>query len=373
MQKDHQDLDIDIDRKLLNQVFDVPIRRHILIYLFLIRKEYLKNLDDARREDFFIKFSNLESPSVGFVRSYKDEQLIDVCLELGIFANIKDRPDFDRKDEDYEIKSLKGIRVDEGTILIDPDALFRILKKTGRSYNKALVNKTLKELTGIICQNTPQIHAFIKPADEEYYLADDLYQILESYCNPYQSLRIELTIEGFADRVAEWDKKLKKFIKNIDSALLKADFQKLVKKAVGEEQNCDIIQFIQDQEKELPKKFKPEDPPELFPKWKELVNLLLRSNIRVEEIRFRSEDLIGLYSGKNAKHPFFEFMKMVAFNEESIVDSIQDQLIAARKELLGIQQQFGKYTDRLVKLINLDYERALLIQEMETNDEEIEY
>ena len=183
------ELDIEVDRKLLNQVFDTPIRRHILIYLFLIRKEYLKNLDDPRREDFFIKFSNLEIPSVGFIRSYKDEQLIDVCVELGIFTNIKDRRDFDRKEGDYEIKTLKGIRVDEGTILVDPDGLFRILKKTGSNYNKALINKTLKELTGIICQNTPQIHALVKPADEEYYLAEDIYHILESDCNPYQNLK----------------------------------------------------------------------------------------------------------------------------------------------------------------------------------------
>jgi hypothetical protein len=66
-------------------------------------------------------------------------------------------------------------------------------------------------------------------------------------------------------------------------------------------------------------------------------------------------------------------MKRVAFNEEGIVDSIQEQLIAARKELMDIQQQFGKFTDRLVKLINLDYERALLIQEMEADEEETEY
>jgi len=373
MQEEHTELDIEIDRKLLNQVFETPIRRHILMYLFLIRKEYLKNMEDPRREDFFIKFSNLEAPSVGFIRSYKDEQLIDVCLELGIFTNIKDRRDFDRKDDDFELKSLKGIRVDEDTILVDPDALFRILKKTGKSYNKALVNKTLKELTGIICQNTPQIHSFVKQADEEYYLANDIYQILESYCNPYQALRIELTIEGFGERVEDWDKKLKKFIRNMDPILLKADFQKLVNKAAEEQQDSDIIQYILDKDKELPKKFKPEDPPELFPKWKDLVNLLLRSNIQVEIISKKSEELIALYSGKNQKHPYFEFMKLVAFNEDGIVDAIQEQLISARKDLLEIQQQFGKYTDHLVKLVNLDYERALLIQEMEENGEEIEY
>ena len=188
-----------------------------------------------------------------------------------------------------------------------------------------------------------------------------------------RTLRIELTIEGFAERVTEWDKKLKKFIKNIDSVLLKADFQKIVKKAVAEQQDLDIIQYLQDQEKELPKKFKPENPPELFPKWKDLVNLLLRNNVRMEEISKKSEELIALYSGKGAKYPFFEFMKKVAFNDEGIVDSIQNQLIESRKELLEIQQQFSIFSDHLVKLINLDYERALLIQEMEDNGEEIVY
>ena len=371
--QDHDKLELEVDRKLLNQVFNNPLRRHILIYLFLIRKEFLKNLEEDARVDFFIKISNLESLQIAFVRSYKDEQLIDVCLELGLFANIKDRKDFDRKEDDFEIKYLKGIRVDENTILVDPDTLFRILKKTGRAYNKAQINKTLKELTGISCQNTPQIHNFVKQADEEYYLPEDLYFLIEGYCNPYQSLRIELTIEGFAERVSEWDKKLKKFVKEADAFLLKTDYQNLVKEAIKEKQDGDFIKFFLDKEKELPKKFKPDNPPELFQKWKNLVNLLLRSNISIEDISEKVEKLIELYSGKTLGHSYFEFMKITTFNEGGVVDDIQKQLVDARKSLLEIQQQFGKYSERLMKLINLDYERALLLQEMEENGEDVTY
>ncbi len=371
--EDHEKLELEVDHKLLNQVFDNPLRRHILIYLFIIRKEFLKNLEDDSRVDFFIKISNLESPQVAFIRSYKDEQLIDVCLELGLFTNVKDRKDFDRKEDDYEIRYLKGIRVDENTILVDPDALFRILKKTGRSYNKAQINKVLKELTGISCQNTPQIHNFVKQADEEFYLPDDLYYLLESYCNPYQSLRIELTIEGFTERVSEWEKKLKRFIKETDAILLKTEYQNLVKEAIKEKQDADFIKFFLDKEKELPKKFKPDNPPELFNKWKNLVNLLLRNNIAVEEISKNVENLVVLYSGKKPGYSYFDFTKATTFNEGGIVDTIQTQLVDARKRLLEIQQQFGKYTERLMKLINLDYERALLLQEMEENNEEVTY
>jgi hypothetical protein len=371
--EEHEKLELEIDHKLLNQVFDNPLRRHILIYLFLIRKEFLKNLEDDSRVEFFIKISNLESPQVAFIRSYKDEQLIDVCLELGLFANVKDRKDFDRKEDDYEIKYLKGIRVDENVILVDPDALFRILKKTGRSYNKAQINKTLKELSGISCQNTPQIHNFVKQADEEYYLPDDLYYLLESYCNPYQSLRIELTIDGFAERVSDWDKKLKKFLKETDPLLLKNEYQNLAKDAIKEKQDADFIKFFLDKEKELPKKFKPDNPPELFLKWKNLVNLLLRSNILIEDISKNVDNLVALFSGKISGHSYFDFMKATTFNEAGIVDNIQKQLVDARKSLLDIQQQFGKYTERLMRLINLDYERALLLQEMEENDEEVTY
>lgn len=371
--EDHEKLELEIDRKLLNQVFDNPLRRHILLYLFLIRKEFLKNLEDDTRVDFFIKISNLESPQVAFIRSYKDEQLIDVCLELGLFANIKDRKDFDRKEDDYEIKYLKGIRVDENVILVDPDALFRILKKTGRSYTKAQINKTLKELSGISCQNTPQIHNFVKQADEEYYLPDDLYYLLESYCNPYQTLRIELTIDGFAERVNEWDKKLKKFLKETDPIILKIEYQNLTKEAIKKNQDSDFIKFFLDKEKELPKKFKPDNPPALFLKWKNLVNLLLRNNILIEDISKSVDNLVGLFAGKSSGHSYFEFLKATTFNEAGIVDNVQKQLVEARKSLLEIQQQFGKYTERLMKLINLDYERALLLQEMEENGEDVTY
>ena len=371
--EDHENLDLEMDHKLLNHIFNNPLRRYILIYLFLIRKEFLKNLEDETRLDFFIKISNIENPQVAFIKSYKDEQLIDVCLELGLFTNLKDRRDFNQKEDDFEIKYLGGIRIDENKILVDPDTLFRILRKTGHNYSKAQINKTLKELTGISCQNTTQIHNFVKQADEEYYLPDDLYYLLESNCNPYHTLRIELTIEKFAEKVNEWNKKVKTFLKEIDPLLLKVEYQKLVREAIKNKQDNDLIKYLLDKEKELPKKFKPDNPPDLYIKWKNLVNLLLSNNILIEDISKNVENLIALYSGTPPGYSYFDFMKLTTFNEGGIVDNIQKQLVEARKNLLGIQDQLGKYSERLMRLINLDYERALLLQEMEENGEDVIY
>ena len=48
------------------------------------------------------------------------------------------------------------------------------------------------------------------------------------------------------------------------------------------------------------------------------------------------------------------------FNEDDIVDKIQEELISLRKEIIEINNEISKLTKKDVKLLNLDYERFII-------------
>ena len=55
-----------------------------------------------------------------------------------------------------------------------------------------------------------------------------------------------------------------------------------------------------------------------------------------------------------------KFIENVSFNENNIVDEIQEELIALRKEIIEINNQFSNFTKKDIKLLNLDYERFII-------------
>jgi hypothetical protein len=71
-------------------------------------------------------------------------------------------------------------------------------------------------------------------------------------------------------------------------------------------------------------------------------------------------ELKKIYSGKNKKFQYLEFVEKVTYNEENLLDSIQKSLVEYRKELIKINEQITKLTKKEIKLLNLDYERLLI-------------
>ena len=66
------------------------------------------------------------------------------------------------------------------------------------------------------------------------------------------------------------------------------------------------------------------------------------------------------YSGKKKRNSYLEFIEKVSFNEEDIVDEIQDALMDLRNKLIEINDRLSTLTKKDVKLLNLDFERFLL-------------
>ena len=56
-----------------------------------------------------------------------------------------------------------------------------------------------------------------------------------------------------------------------------------------------------------------------------------------------------------------KFIEMISFNEEGIVDNIQKILIELRKQLIMINENIDSFTEKELKLLNLDYERLIIM------------
>lgn len=55
-----------------------------------------------------------------------------------------------------------------------------------------------------------------------------------------------------------------------------------------------------------------------------------------------------------------EFIEKISFNEDNIIDKIQDQLISLRNEIIEIDKEISKMSKKDIKLLNLDYEKFIL-------------
>ncbi len=88
---------------------------------------------------------------------------------------------------------------------------------------------------------------------------------------------------------------------------------------------------------------------------------LLTCRNQLEDIDTKLIDLKKIYSGKEKKYSYLEFIEMISFNEEGIVDNIQKTLIELRKQLIMINENIDSFTEKELKLLNLDYERLIIM------------
>ncbi|MFX1502832.1 MAG: hypothetical protein ACFFDH_17865, partial [Promethearchaeota archaeon] len=72
-------------------------------------------------------------------------------------------------------------------------------------------------------------------------------------------------------------------------------------------------------------------------------------------------DLKKNYSRKDKKLSYLEFIEKISFNEEGIVNNIQKLLIELRNKLVKINESIKKITEKKLKLLNLDYERLIIM------------
>ena len=361
---EHKNLTLEHDKNLIDNVLDNIDMRYIILFLYVIRNDLFKDLTDNTLIESYERVLILDDIYKSNIITFWNEEFIEIYIDLGLIKNIRSLREFEQKEDDFNLKlGEETITIEKDTISVPDDTIYLIINKKFKFLNRRNFNLALTRLKGVRCEKSNMIHSLILGIGEhDYTLPDDFYYILDQYGNIYQAIKIEVTIEGFFQRFKEIQEKINGFVKIFDPALNTKLVMKKINKAI--EESKEIIQFLKDEKVELSDKFnfdKINKNVDIFKEWNSKLLSLLKYRNQLEEIDTKLIDLKKNYSSKEKKYSYLEFIEKISFNEEGIVDNIQNALIELRKELVKINEHNTKLTEKELKLLNLDYERLIIM------------
>jgi len=361
---EHNNLTLEHDKNLINSVLDNLDMRYVILFLYVIRNDLFKDLNDSSLIESYERVLILDDIYKSNITKFWNEEFIEIYIDLGLIKNIRSLREFEQKEDDFIIKvGEETITIENDTISVPDDTLYIMINKKFKFLNRRNFNLALTRLKGVRCEKSNTIHSLILGIGEhDYTLPDDFYYILDQYGNIYQSIKIEITIEGFFQRFKETEEKINRFVKIFDPILNNKLIIKKINKAI--EENKDIIQYLKDEKVDLSEKFnidKIDTTVDIFKEWNSKLLSLLTYRNQLEDIDTKLIDLKKIYSGKEKKNNYLEFIEMISFNEEGIVDNIQETLIELRKQLIMINENIDNFTEKELKLLNLDYERLIIM------------
>ncbi|MHA1335638.1 MAG: hypothetical protein ACTSPW_07785 [Promethearchaeota archaeon] len=363
---EHKELSLEFDKNLIERVLDDINMRYIILFLYIVRNDLFKDLSDENLIQVYEHVISLDDIFKKNVTDLWDEDFIEIIIDLGLFKNIRSIREFKQKDDDFILKmGEETITIEQNTILVPDDTLYSMIHKKFNFISRRNFNDALTRLKAIRCEVSGVIHPFIfQIGENDYCLADDLYYILDQYGNIYQAIKIEITIEEFYKRFKDIMNKIIDFINIFDTSLTKKNTIKKICRAIEEDK--DLIKFLKKEKIKLSDKFTAEDidkEAEIYKKWSSTLNELLNFMCQINKIDAEINDLRNIYSGKNKKYSYLEFIEKVSFNEDDIVDKIQEDLIKLRERIIKIKESTSKFTKKELKILNLDYERFLIMSE----------
>ncbi|MFW9896927.1 MAG: hypothetical protein ACFFD7_14065 [Candidatus Thorarchaeota archaeon] len=363
---EHNRLTLEDDAKLIENIMNDLEMRYIVLFLYVIRNDLFKDLSNSSLRESYEKILILDEIYKSNIVNFWDDEFVDVYIDLGLMKNIRSKREFDQKDDDFIIKlGEETITIEEDTISVPDGTLFLIINKKFKDLTRRNFNLALTRLKGVRCEKSSIIHSLIYEIGEhDYTLSDDLYYILDQFGNVYQAIKIEITIEGFYQRFREIEDKISGLIKIFDPVLNTKPLLKKIYNAIVEEK--EILNYLKDEKVELPEKFDSskvnKDNP-VIKQWSSQLISLLELRHQMTQLEDKIMELKKHYSGKERRHNYLEFVEKVTYNEDNLLDDIQNSLIEYRKELVKINDQISKITKKEIKLLNLDYERLLIISE----------
>jgi len=360
---EHKSLSIEEDENLLIKILDDTDMRYIILYMYIIRNDLLKDLSDSKLIESYERVLILDEIFKNNIIEFWDEEFIEIMIDLGLFKNIRSLGEYNKLEGDFILKlGEETITVENNTISVPDDTLFLIIKKKFKFLNRRNFNLALTRLKGVSCEKSSIIHPFIyEIGDHDFTLSNDLYYILDQFGNVYQAVKIEITIEGFYQRFEESFEKINNFIDIFDPVLNSKPGMKRIDEAL--EQNKEVISFLKDSKIQLSDKFNlenVENSDDKYKKWYTQLTILLNSRYQLNKIQDKLNELRSYYAGKKKKNNYLEFIEKISFNENGIVNTIQNTLIKLRKEIVEINTQISDFTKKKLKLLNLDYERIIV-------------
>ncbi|MFW9780922.1 MAG: hypothetical protein ACFFFB_01410 [Candidatus Heimdallarchaeota archaeon] len=360
---EHKSLTLEDDAKLIHNIMDDIDMRYILLFLYIIRNDLFKDLSDRNLIESYNRILILDEIYKNNIINSWEEDFIGTYIDLGLIKNIRSKREFDQKDDDYIMRlGEETVTIEQDTISVPDDTLFLIINKKFKFLTRRNFNLALTKLKGVRCEKSSIIHSLIYEIGEhDYTLSDDLYHIIDQFGNIFQTIKIEITIEGFFQRFNEIKEKLDEFINFFDPILNTKLVVKKINSAIEEDK--EIIKYLKEAKIELSDKFNTdkiskEDP--LYIKWTSKLLRILNFRYQLGEIEKKIKDIKKFYSGKNKKFKYLDFIERITYNEEGILDIIQNALIKLREELIPINEEISKLTKKELKLLNLDYERLII-------------
>lgn len=361
---EHKKLSIEHDLNLIDKTLDDKDMRYILLFLYVIRNDLFKDFTDSSLIESYERILILDDIYKSNIEQFWEVEFTEIAIDLGLFKNIRSIQEFNRKDDDFIIKlGEETVTIENDTLMVPDDLLFLMLHKKFKYLTRRDFNLALTKLKALKCEKANIIHHFLFQIDDhDYTLSDDLYYILDQYGNIYQAIKIEITIQGFEDRFIEIRDSIKEMIETFDSILISKPVSKKIHQAIQNEK--EIIPFLKDEKIKLPDKFnidKIDKQNEIYRLWSSKLNSLLLMNNKLDDLAKQINEIKCIYSGKNKKNSYLQFIEKVSFNEGNIVNNIQEKLIALRDEVVQIKSHISDLSKKELKLLNLDYERLIIM------------
>jgi hypothetical protein len=360
---EHTNLSLEYDKSLIEKVLDDLNMRYIVIFLYIIRNDLFRDLKNPKIIESYESVITLDEIFKNNVLSFWEENFIEIAIDLGLFKNIRSIREFKLKAEDFVIRfGEETITIENNKISVPDHTLFLMINKkfkflTRRNYNLALI-----KLKGVRCQNSNYIHPFISQIGEnDYSILDDIYYILDQFGNIYQAIKIEITIEGIHQKYLDMKNKIHEYIDIFEPKLRSKSVLKKIFEAIRSEK--DVFKYLKDERIELPDKFTFDEDRErnkIGKDWYFRVKALLSTMFRMEQLGEKILETKKYYSGKDKMFNYLEFIEKVSFNENNIVDKIQNVLLKLREDLIDINKDLEVLTKKELKLLNIDYERYII-------------
>ena len=359
----HQNLTLEYDKNLINNVLDNSDLRYVILFMYIIRNDLFKDLSDQNLIESYERVLILDEIYKNNIINFWNKEFIEIYIDLGLMKNVRSIREFEQKEDDFIIKlGDETITIEKDMISVPDDILYLIINKKFKFLTRRNFNLALTRLKGVRCEKSNVIHSFIfEIGEHDYALSDDLYNILDQYGNIYQTIKIEITIEGFNQRLKEILEKINEFVEIYEPILNSKSILDKINNII--EKNEDIIKSLKEDKVKLNDKFdfsKVDRDNDIFQQWSLKLLVLLKLRYDLIQIEKNLKVLTQLYSGKERKHSYLDFIEKVSFNEDNIIEQIQKTLFKLREELVQINNKISKLTKKELKILNLDYERLII-------------
>jgi len=361
---EHTNLTIENDKNLIEKVLDDIDMRYIVLFLYVIRNDLFKDLNDTELIESYEKVLLLDEIFKNNILNFWNDEFIEVAVDLGLFKNIRSMREFHKKEEDFIIRlGEETVTIENESISVPDHTLFLIINKKFKFLTRRNFNSALIKLKGVRCETSNIIHPFVSEiGDHDYTIPDDIYYLLDQYGNIYQAIKIEITIEGIYQRHLEIKEKIYEFIDIFEPKLRTKPVLKKIHEAIKD--NKDIIKQLKDEKIELSDKFNHNEieiENSICKDWNSKILLLLNYSFQMKQIENKILEIRNYYSGKGKKFNYLEFVEKVSFNEDDLVNTVQSALIKLREDLIEVNNELETLTKKELKLLNLDFERYLIM------------